>query len=112
MRKAIKASSIIETIIAMVIIVIIYGIVLNFYLGQSKKSHQYNMLNIHFELKKYIETDIKEGNFEANEFRINSFIIEKTVSNHEGFENVILIKYMCKDNNRTIAEKKKIVIKY
>lgn len=112
MKKKLRASTLIEAIVALVIIMLVFSIIMNFYLRQVKSSSQLNKLNIHFILNKIVNNEDVEQLYNDTEYKFESFMIKKTVSQYKNKENLFLLKYECLDTNKTILlQKRKVMLK-
>lgn len=112
MKKKIKASTLIEAIVALVIIMLVFSIIMSFYLGQIKSSSQLNKLNIHFLMNKIANQEDDLNRYNDNEYKFESFVIKKTVSQYKDYENLYLLEYECLDTNKTIIlQKRKVILR-
>ncbi|OFX83104.1 MAG: hypothetical protein A2W99_13290 [Bacteroidetes bacterium GWF2_33_16] len=110
MKAKLKASSLIETIVAMVIILLVFGIVMSFYSSQLKSVNQSNILRAHYLLNKVSSQDDLKNTYSNEELIIQSFIIRKTVTSYNK-RSLYLVNYEYIDSSKNvILSKRKIVL--
>ena len=111
MNSKLKASTLIETIIAMVIILIVFGIIMNFYSGQIKSFNNSSKIKAYYILNKVSSNDLNKKSFSDEEFRIESFLIRRTIISYNNKESLYLLNYECLDTNQNILlQRKKVVL--
>lgn len=113
MKNKLKASTLIESIVALVIIMLVFSIIMSFYLKQVKSFSQINKLNIHFVLNKIVAQEDITQRYENAEYKFESFVIKKTVSQYENKDALFLLKYECLDNKQTLLmQKRKVLLRF
>ena len=94
MKKRLAASTLIESIVALMIIMLVFGIIMNFYSRHINGMSKINKLDIYFSLTKFIES-------------------EDSSQLYENEENLYLLNYECIDTctNKVVLQKRKVLLK-
>ncbi|MCK4661790.1 MAG: type II secretion system protein [Bacteroidales bacterium] len=109
--KLLKGSTIIEVIVAMMLIMLCYGIITVIFLNIKKTGNNRLKLNAYLLIEHVIQETNKEKSFFDEDYEYDNLIIYKTVSKYQKSED---LKEICfeannKDGN-IIIEKKYIVL--
>lgn len=110
MDKRVKASSLLETIVALMVIVLIFGIAMTIYGNVLKNSTSPAELKASQRLKEIAwETKRHKSYFDAS-YTEEGIEIEKTVSKYQGKEGIILLELKAiAPDSRKLAEYKELI---
>lgn len=110
LNKKIRATTLIEAIIAMLIIVIAYGIGLMIFMNVSKSASSGLKLKATLQLESVLSQTKKDAKYLDEEIETDNLKIEKTVTKYEGNKslNVLHIRVLSKDN-KLLAEHREII---
>jgi type II secretory pathway pseudopilin PulG len=111
LKSAVKASTLLEVIVAMVIILIVFTLAIGIYnnvLGRadSVKKEQVNAMTAHL-----ISQSINERNWNDEEIRQDSITLQKTVVPYEKYTDLVLITVTALEHDKQIGQSRKIVKK-
>lgn len=107
-----KASTLVESIIAMVIITLCLSIGVMIYINVINADKQLNNQKAKFILANEASRIKTEKIFISTTTNINEWMIEKDISKYEGTENVYLLKLILKDaNNKVISIHNELFLK-
>lgn len=107
-----KASTLVESIIAMVIITLCLSIGVMIYINVINADKQLSSQKASFILANEANRIKTEKNFISTTTNINEWMIEKDISKYEGTENVYLLKLILKDaNNKVISIHNELFLK-
>lgn len=107
----IKASSLLETIIALMVIMIVFGIAMTIYVNVMKNSTSLSELKASLKLEELArETKEKKSYFDES-FNDESTLIEKKVKKYNDREGLLLLDFQAYDKtNKRLAERKEIIL--
>lgn len=106
----IKASSLIETIVGLMVIVLVFGIAMTVYVNVMKNSTSLAELKASQRLEEIaVETRANKSFFNES-FEEEGIKIEKTIGKYQNKEGLILLELLAKDPaERKLAERKEII---
>jgi len=109
LNHAVKASTLLEVIVAMVIILIVFSLAIGIYnnvLGSagSVKKAQVNALT-----RRLISQTILDNNLDDQETRQGSITLKKTVVPYEKYTDLVLITVTAFEQERQVGQSRQIV---
>jgi hypothetical protein len=109
-KNRIKASSLFETIVALMVIMIVFGIAMTIYVNVMKNSSSLAELKASLRLEE-IARETKDGKKYFNEsFETEGVQIEKKISVYKGREGIILLEIVAFDPlKKRLADYKEII---
>ncbi len=106
----ISASSLFETIIAMMVIMIVFGIAMTIYVNVMKNSTSLAELKASLKLDEIAKDTKANKSYFDEHFEDESTVIEKVVKKYNGQEGLLLLDIQAFDKtNKKLAERKEII---
>lgn len=110
-KQRLKGATILEVIVAMVLLVIIMGIAASVYMSVLSSSRLNVLQSIDQRLDELQQQSNREQQFFDTEWADSTFIFRRRVSPHPTKEDVILVEYEVIDGNKqSIAQRKEWVL--
>lgn len=108
--KRLKASSLVETIVGLMVIVLVFGIAMTVYVNVMRNSTSLAELKASQRLEEIaVETKTKKSFFNES-FEEGGVKIEKTIGKYQDKEGLFLLELIAKDpTERKLAERKEII---
>lgn len=108
--KKIQASTLIEVITAMIIIMIIFGIAMMIFTNINTTSNTKLKLFAGMHIDKVYEETIKENSFFDEDYQVESIKIEKKIMPYKNNDNIIILQFIAFDNKgKELLNKKELV---
>jgi hypothetical protein len=109
-HKKIPAASLFETIVALMIIMIVFGIAMTIYVNVMRNSSSLSELKASQKLEEIARDTKEKKSYFDEKFEDEGTIIEKKVSKYQGKEELLLIDIQAFDKeNKRLAERKEII---
>jgi len=106
-----RASTIVEVLIAMVIIVVVFGIAMMIYANVMRSSLSVKKIKAEAVLKEYLQNAEKSNGNITQSFSVDSLNIEQTVKSYNAEKNLVEIDLVAYDaNQQKVAELHKVII--
>ena len=111
LKSSVKASTLLEVIVAMVIILIVFSLAIGIYnnvlgSGNSAKEEELNSLMEHV-----ISKTITDKNWNGEEFNHGNIKIKKSVTDFEDFSDIILITVTATEQNHELGKMRQLANK-
>lgn len=105
-----KASTLIEALVAMIIIVVIYTIGLTIFINVNKANNNRLKIEAFLQLEDIVANTKKEARYLDETYDLNNMKIEKIITKYDNNNNLNLlqIKVLTKDN-KLLAEHREVV---
>lgn len=107
----IRASTLLEVIIAMVIILVVFTLAIGIYNNVLSSSPSVKKEQIKALTDKVIAQSIKEGKWEEEEITIEGITIKKVVVPYETYKDLVVITATAFDNEKEAGQSRQIVKK-
>jgi len=106
----IKASTLVEALVAMVIILIIYGIGLTIFINVNKSSANRLKIEAYLQLEDIVAKTKKEARYLDETYDLENLKVEKKITKYDNNNslNVLQIKILSKEN-KLLAEHREII---
>lgn len=101
-KQYLKASSLIESIIAVTIIAICLLIALRLYINVLDSSQSINKTKIRFQINKLVSDMRMNQNFDSEVYDFKSYKIRKVVTNFEDQKNLKKVSYIVQAKSDTL----------
>ena len=110
LNTRVKASSLIESLIAMVIIVVCFSIAVMIYVSIMDSDQQRKKMKAILWMNEEVIKIKRSANYIDNEINAKGWTLKKTVEQFEGTENVFVISLAVKDKEgETIAKRNELI---
>jgi len=110
-KAKVQASTILEVLISMVVILVIFGIAMMIYANVTQSSLSVKKIKAEAILNSYLLTAEKSSGVSTQSFAVDSLDIEQTVKSYNNEKNLLEIDLTAYDINRQkIAELHKVII--
>jgi len=111
LRRTVKASTILEVIISMIIIVFVFGIAMMIFTNVSRLSLSAKKIRAQAILQEaLLKAEQSTGNMNQS-FKVDDFSIEQDITPYNGESNLTAVHLTAYDQNRQkIAELQKVII--
>jgi len=107
----VKASTILEVLISMVIIVVVFGISMMIYANVTQSSLSVKKIKAEAILKEYLQVAEKSTGNTTQTFTVDSLSIEQTVKSYNTEKDLVEIDLAAYDaNQQKVAELHKVII--
>jgi len=108
----VKASSLAETVVALVIIMTSFGIGMMIFFNVTSSTNSYNKINAYFVAKNLLIESVEKENFVDNEYDFENFTITKRIKPYSTLENlkILSVEVLSKRTGKIIMELKQLVI--
>ncbi|MDQ3192428.1 MAG: hypothetical protein M3Q58_12615 [Bacteroidota bacterium] len=111
LTKKIKASTLIEVIVALIIVMISFGIAMAIYVNVTYSDNQIQKLKANLILNETAIKTTNENSFIDEKTEVDGISVVKTVHSYEGIQGLNLLLLEAFDvNMKKIAERKELVI--
>ncbi len=111
MHGRIEASSLVETVVAMIIILSVFGISMMVYMNVVKTGINLSNLNASLQLNELAEKTKKEKLYVDQTIESKGFSIQKKITKYNHDENLLLLEITAKDNgDKILASRKEIIL--
>jgi Tfp pilus assembly protein PilV len=105
-----KAASLLEVVIAMVIISIVFGVGMMTYMNILKSSFSVQQLNATLLLNKIVEETKQEQSFFDETITEENITVYKKASKYQGNDNLVLLELEVLDaENKILANRKQLI---
>jgi hypothetical protein len=99
-HKRLAAATIIETIIAMVIILVLFGITTTVLVQTSVRSFSIKRIKAEQLVNTFFIKTTKEKTFFNEEVVLDEFVIKKVVENYKGNDHLLAVRIIVSDNSK------------
>jgi len=107
----IKASTILEVLIAMVIIMVIFGIAMMIYANVTQSSLSVKKIKAEAVLREYLQSAEKSNGNTTQSFTLDDLHIEQTIKSYNAEKKLVEIDLVAYDiNQQKVAELHKVII--
>ena len=107
----VKASTIVEVLIAMVIIVVVFGIAMMIYANVTQSSLSVKKIKAEAVLNEYLQNAEKSTGNTTQSFTIDSLRIEQTIKSYNAEKSLVEIDLVAYDpNQKRVAELHKVIV--
>ncbi len=109
--KKLKASSLLETIVALMVIMIVFGIAMTIYVNVMKNSSSLSEVKASLRLDVLAKESKEKKAFFDEDFEEENIDFEKRVTKYQNKEGLLLLELEARDKtNRILAERKEIIV--
>lgn len=107
----IKASTLVEVIVAMVVIMVVFVLALGIYTGVLRSSPSFRQQEMRVKTENVLEQSVMERNWEDEVLVSDSIELQKTVAPYEQDTSLLLITVKAVERGKEIGLSRKIVKK-
>jgi type II secretory pathway pseudopilin PulG len=111
MNKKVQASSLLEVLVSMVIIMIVFTLAIGVYSKVTNSGISINDKQIQQQMQSIISASGENKEWDNESFEINNINFSKTVSNYNNYTDLYLIEVEAKKNGKVVGELRQIVKK-
>jgi len=112
LTSGVNASTLVEVIISMIIIVVVFGIAMMIFTNVTRFTTSAKEIRATAALKDLLLTDEQAKTISSQSLTVGDFSIEETVSSYNNQDNLILLQLTAFDQNRQqVAALQKILLK-
>lgn len=109
----VKGSTLIETLIAVVIILTCFSIAMMFFMKLNQSSFTKQHLKAEQLVKQQLYNSLKTENYIDDNFTEEDFTISQTIEPYKNYPNLFILKVEALNkNNKTLASRKQVIINY
>lgn len=106
-----EASTLVEVIVAMVVIMVVFVLALGIYTGVVRSSPSFRQQEFRVKTENVLEQSIMERNWEDEVLQSDSVELQKTVEAYEQDTSLLLIKVKAVERGKEIGFSRRIVKK-
>ena len=111
LTKKVKASTLIEVMVAMIIVMISFGIAMIIYINVTRSDNQVQKLKVQLLLNETAIKTSNENSFMDEKTETDGIFVNKTVNSYNGIPGLNFLLLEAFDaNGKKIAERKELVI--
>lgn len=102
LRKKITASTLIESLIAMVVVMISFGVATTIYLNVMGAGKEQQKLKSRLIVEQLAFEAKKKHLFIDEKLSVGGFVVEKKVSHYKGKDNLVCLQFIVLDGNEKV----------
>ncbi len=111
MLKRVAASTLLEVIISMVIIMAVFTVAIGIYTKVTQSAFSFSRAGAQQQMKKILQESIENKDFEDAVVQVDSIEYTKTVTAYAGYSDLLYVKIEASQNGQRLAELKQIIKK-
>ncbi|WP_146198828.1 hypothetical protein [Pararcticibacter amylolyticus] len=111
LTKKIEASTLVEVLIAMVIIVAVFGVAIGIYTNVTQSGYSVSTTQSQQQMRKIADESILNHDWEDQELMEDSIIYRKTVSAWPGYQDLVLIEVQALQNEKVLGKLRQVARK-
>jgi Tfp pilus assembly protein PilV len=112
-KHKIHGSTLIETLIAIVIILTCFSIAMMFFIKLNQSSFTEQHLKAEQLVKEQLYTSLENNNYIDDQFSVEELTVSQTISTYQNYPNILILKVEAINrNNKTLAVRKQLIINY
>jgi len=108
-KHKVKASSLVEVLVALVIIMAVFVIAMGIYTRVTQSGISLSKMKAQKEMSRIIQESIQNGDFEGQSIERDNIVYEKSVTAYAGFSDIILIEVKADQNGRLLGHLRRLV---
>ena len=110
MKIYFKGTTLIETIVAIIILMIVFNLAINYYLKSTENNINHERLKSFYLLRNQIVQDNINKNFNDTSYRDGNILIIKRVLPYKQSKNLFKIQYCCYKNDIILYKRTKVIL--
>lgn len=110
-RKKLKADTLVEVIISMLIIMVVFVVAIGIFTKVTLSSFSTTSTIVHTQMNHILQEAVRTNILEARTINQDSIIYEQTVSSYENYTDVLSLKVEAFQNQKSIGKLQRLVTK-
>lgn len=109
LKMKLKASTLLEVIVAMVVILIVFMLATGIYTNVTGSSPSIKQQRVKALITGLLEKSINDGNWQDEQVVVDSLVLQKTVTPYHGYGDLVLMNIRVMERGKEIERIKQIV---